>query len=65
MEEIQLFKKFLQIEMERQEAMKELSQVLGIDVSFSKEEMIKNAEANFSKALSKKISDDFRKALRR
>ena len=45
--------------------MQELSEVLGIDVSFSKKEMIKNAEENFSKALSKKISDDFKKALRK
>ena len=65
MQEINLFKKFLEIEMERQKAMQELSEVLGIDVSFSNKEMIKNAEENFSKALSKKISDDFKKALRR
>ena len=64
MQEIQLFKKFLEIEMERQKAMQELSEVLGIDVSFSKKEMIKNAEENFSRALSQKISDDFKKALR-
>ena len=42
MQEINLFKKFLEIEMERQKAMQELSEVLGIDVSFSKKEMIKN-----------------------
>ena len=65
MQEISLFKKFLEIEMERQKAMQELSEVLGIDVSFSNKEMIKNAEENFSRALSKKISDDFKKALRR
>ena len=65
MQEIQLFKKFVEIEMERQKAMQELSEVLGIDVSFSKKELIKNAEENFAKALSKKISDDFKKALRK
>ena len=65
MQEINLFKKFLEIEMERQKVMQELSEVLGIDVSFSKKEMIKNAEENFSKVLSKKISDDFKKALRK
>ena len=64
MQEIQLFKKFLEIEMERQKAMQELSEVLGIDVSFSKKEMIKNAEESFSKAISKKLSDDIQKALR-
>ena len=65
MQEIQMFKRFLEIEMERQKAMQELSEMLGIDITFSNEEMIKNAEANFSKALSKKISDDFKKAMRR
>lgn len=65
MQEINLFKKFLEIEMERQKAMQELSEVLGIDVSFSKKEMIKNAEENFSRALSQKISDDLKKALGR
>ena len=43
MQEIQMFKKFLEIEMERQKAMQELSEILGIDVSFSSKEMIKNA----------------------
>jgi DNA-binding ferritin-like protein (Dps family) len=64
MQEINLFKKFLEIEMERQKAMQELSEVLGIDVSFSNKEMIKNAEENFSKAISKKLNDDIQKALR-
>ena len=40
MQEIQMFKKFLEIEMERQKAMQELSEVLGIDVSFSNKEII-------------------------
>ena len=61
MQEISLFKKFLEIEMERQKAMQELSEVLGIDVSFSNKEMIKNAQENFSRAISQKISDDFKK----
>lgn len=65
MQEIQMFKKFLEIEIERQKAMQELSQVLGIDVSFSDEEMIKNAEESFAKAISKKLSDNLQKALRR
>jgi DNA-binding ferritin-like protein (Dps family) len=65
MQEIHMFKKFLQIEMERQKAMQELSEILGIDISFSKDEMIKNAQENFSRAISQKISDDFKKALRR
>ena len=65
MQEIQMFKKFLEIEMERQKAMQELSEILGIDISFSKDEMIKNAQENFSRAISQKISDDFKKTLRR
>ena len=64
MQEIQLFKKFLEIEMERQKAMQQLSEILGIDVSFSDKEMIKNAEESFSKAISKKLNDDIQKALR-
>ena len=65
MQEIQMFKKFLEIEMERQKAMQELSEILGIDISFSKDEMIRNAQENSSSAISQKISDDFKKALRR
>ena len=65
MQEIQMFKRFLEIEMERQKAMQELSEILGIDVSFSNEEMIKNAEESFTKAISKKLNDDLQKALRR
>ncbi len=64
MQEIHLFKKFLEIEMERQKAMQELSEVLGIDVSFSKKEMIKNAEESLIKAINKKLKDDIQKALR-
>ncbi len=64
MQEIQLFKKFLEIEMERQKAMQELSETLGIDVSFSNEEMLKNAQDSFVKAISQKINEDLQKALR-
>ena len=64
MQEIQLFKKFLEIEMERQRAMQELSEILGIDVSFSDEEMLKNAQDSFVKAISQRINEDLQKALR-
>tara|TARA_R100001591_G_C4242015_1_gene154836 strand:+ start:101 stop:307 length:207 start_codon:yes stop_codon:yes gene_type:complete len=64
MQEIQLFKKFLEIEMERQKAMQELSETLGIDVSFSNEEMLKNAQDSFVKAISQRINEDLQKALR-
>ena len=59
------FNELLQIQKERQLAMQALSEKLGIDISFSKDEMIKNAQENFSRAISQKISDDFKKALRR
>mgnify|MGYP003659478479 CR=1 FL=1 len=52
------FKKFLAIEKERQLALQELSEILGIDISFSEEEVLKNAEESFSKALSKTISEE-------
>jgi len=65
MQEIQLFKKFLEIEMERQKAMQELSEILGIDVSFSNKEMISNAEESFAKAINRKLNDNLQKALRR
>mgnify|MGYP003132398023 FL=1 len=52
------FKKFLQIEKERQLATQELSEILGIDISLSDEEVIQNAEENFTKAISKKITKE-------
>ena len=64
MQEIQLFKKFLEIEMESKKAMQELSETLGIDVSFSNEEMLKNAQDSFVKAISQRINEDLQKALR-
>ena len=64
MQEIQMFKKFLEIEIERQKAMQELSQVLGIDVSFSDEEILQNAQESFAKAIAERINKNFQKALR-
>jgi DNA-binding ferritin-like protein (Dps family) len=52
------FKKFLQIEKERQLATQELSEILGIDISLSDEEVMRNAEENFTKAISKKITKE-------
>jgi len=52
------FKKFLQIEKERQLATQELSEILGIDISLSDEEVMRNAEENFTKAISKKITNE-------
>jgi len=53
--QIKEFKKFLDIEKERQLATQELSEILGIDISLSDEEVIQNAEEQFSKAYSKAI----------
>ena len=57
------FQKFLDIEKEKQKAMVELSEILGFDISFSNEEMLKNAEENFVKNLSKQISEEFSRRL--
>ena len=43
------FKKFLQIEKERQLATQELSEILGIDISLSDEEVMQYAQENFIK----------------
>ena len=60
---IKRFQKFLDIEKEKQKAMVELSEILGFDISFSNEEMLKNAEENFVKNLSKQISEEFSRRL--
>jgi|TARA_R100000081_G_C4661101_1_gene87656 hypothetical protein len=52
---IAVFKKMLSIEKERQLATQELSQLLGIDVSFSNEEVIKNAEEATVKHIEKEL----------
>tara|TARA_R110000787_G_scaffold5287_2_gene19428 strand:+ start:396 stop:620 length:225 start_codon:yes stop_codon:yes gene_type:complete len=52
------FKKFLEIQKERQLATKELSEILGIDISFSDKEVIQNAEQSFVKAYQKQINKE-------
>mgnify|MGYP003624462512 CR=1 FL=1 len=52
---IQEFQRYLDIEKERQLALKDLSEILGIDITFSDKEMVRNAEENFTKAFNKKI----------
>ena len=49
------FKKFLEIQKERQAATQELSQILGIDVSFSDEEVIEYAMQSYTKVLRKQL----------
>lgn len=52
------FNELLRIEKERQLAMKELSEVLGYDVSFSDDEVIKNATEAYSKHIEQEISQE-------
>ena len=58
---ISIFRKMLNLEKERQLATQELSQLLGIDISFSDEEVIKNAQdatvKHIEKELGKKINN--------
>ena len=56
--QIKEFKKFLAIEKERQLATQELSEILGIDISLSDEEVLQYAQENFTKAFNKQISED-------
>ena len=55
---IKEFQKYLDIEKERQLALKDVSEILGIDITFSDEEMLKTAEENFTKAISKKMAKE-------
>ncbi len=52
------FHELVRIEKERQLAMKELSEVLGYDVSFSDEEVIKNATEAYSRYIEKEINEE-------
>lgn len=55
---LQLFNEFLEIQKERQLAMKELSDILGYDVSFSDEEVINYAMEQFQGHLEKKVGKE-------
>jgi len=52
------FQEFLKIEQERQLAMKELSMILGYDVSFSKEEVMDNAGKAYANYISKEFTKE-------
>lgn len=49
---------FLEIQRERQLAMEELSKLIGVDISFSEEEIIKNANEEFIKYVGKEIEKE-------
>jgi len=55
MNSLKIFKEMLNLEKERQLATQELSQLLGIDISFSDEEVIKNAQDKTIKHIEKKL----------
>lgn len=55
MNSLKIFKEMLNLEKERQLATQELSQLLGVDISFSDEEVIKNAEEQTVKHIEKKL----------
>jgi hypothetical protein len=49
------FQDFLAIQKERQLAMQELSEVLGVDISFSEQEVFDNAMEEYGKYLDKYV----------
>jgi len=49
------FQDFLEIQKERQLAMQELSAVLGVDISFSEQEVFDNAMEEYGKYLDKYV----------
>ena len=55
------FKKFLQIEKERQLATQELSEILGIDISLSDEEVIQYAQESFIKQYNANMKEEVNK----
>ena len=50
-----MLEKLIEIQQERQKAMQELSQILGIDISFSKEEIEQFAQEELAKYLDEEI----------
>ncbi len=56
--QISEFKKYLKIQQERQKATQELSEILGIDISLSDEEVMQYAEENFIKAYNKTLKNE-------
>lgn len=52
------FNELLMIEQERQLAMKELSDILGVDISFSDDEVMNNTLDAYSKVIEKQLSSE-------
>ena len=58
LETLRKFKQYLNIERERNLLMKDLSEILGYDVTFSEEEMYNNAMHNMTLKLGKTIKKE-------
>ena len=64
--DVKKFEELLQIQQERQLAMQELSEKLGIDISFNDEEVLKYAMEEYSNYISNEINrevEDWMKSL--
>lgn len=56
--DLSLFKQLLAIQKERQLVMNDVSESLGIDISFSDEEVMKFALEDFQKAIEKQLDSE-------
>ena len=55
------FKAYLKAQKERQLVMQDLSEQIGIDISFSEDEMIRNAEEAYVKDVEKQLAEELEK----
>ena len=55
------FKAYLKVQKERQLVMQDLSEQIGIDISFSENEMIRNAEEAYVKDVEKQLAEELDK----
>ena len=58
---LRVFNDLLQIERERQLIMQDISQNLGIDISFSEEEIMNNALSAYEKHIDKELTKEVEK----
>ena len=59
---VQKFEKYLEIEKERNLQMLEVSRLLGVDFTFSEEEMVQNAEQKIVEYMEKTLQEKIDKA---
>ena len=55
------YKAYLKVQKERQLVMQDLSEQIGIDISFSENEMIRNAEEAYVKDVEKQLAEELDK----